>query len=318
MALIKNRVSMCLTGTAGITAAERQQLKALAEEYATGDPTQDYILAVNDVLTYLRETRAAVAKALDEARTATTKEAAQAKEEADAIAKLEAEAEARDEAEADRRAQFASKGQLAQEVLDTIDIVDTMTSRELIKTPGRKKYVAALAWLFDSLHSTDANLIRTGAVAFIEQFLKSVPKNALYREAIMRTASNLGVITAMIVNNKTKTERANPFFTAIIQAGMYNDVARVATFRNPPAEYAKASTVPSPEKLARDAPRTKREKFSYDAEADAELESPGNDTATADTSAQHEAAMALATEIKNINARWIHPTQPSRNNSPTS
>jgi hypothetical protein len=62
--MANTKVQACFVNTIGVTASDRKKIAALAKNYSTGDTTQDYILATNDLLTYLRDAATAVQEAI--------------------------------------------------------------------------------------------------------------------------------------------------------------------------------------------------------------------------------------------------------------
>jgi hypothetical protein len=62
--MANRKVEACLINTTGLTNEDRRQIAARARAYDTGDSTQDYVLATNDRLTYLRDYAGVVEEAL--------------------------------------------------------------------------------------------------------------------------------------------------------------------------------------------------------------------------------------------------------------
>ena len=278
-----SRVSSCLISTNGLTAAEKQVLKARAAEYNTGDSTQDYVSAVRDTLAELRTVRERVVAAIKAAQAKAVEAAkpppAPAPTEAELAAAL-AEAEARDKAEAAAKAALAKRSEFAREAIFGVESIENTPAKERITVAGQKMYVKQLKYLLDLLDTATHHDIEHGSVDYILNFLSTRPVNALFREAITEFAKDAGVIRGQIVSPKAKTTRVNPAFTVIVNSGMVEDVRKVAAYKNLPAEFVKG-TPPGPEQQARDA-ATGTEAEIEAREAQAKAEANRNPTAAAE------------------------------------
>lgn len=310
------RLRTCLTKQAiGLTEADQKKLLDGAKRYNTGDRTQDYVRATQDILASLREDRAVVAAEIEKVTGEIVAPAPEPTQTAEAIsaerevadremAAALAEAEARDRAAEEARRAFAESGEYAREAAEAAEVIETMTPRELATKDGRERYIDRLVWLFQMLHDTNAN-IRRAAHDFIVAFLNGVPKNALYREAIIKFAREQGVVKATIINRRERTSRVNPMFSEIVANKMVEDVRKVAVIKDPPPEYATPSILPTPKQEA--TRRTKRVRTEAELEAEAEarnkaaqVEDQGLDLSD-EGDEFNAAAQRLVTAIRSIN-----------------
>lgn len=265
------RLRTCLTKQAiGLTEQDQKKLLDGAKQYNTGDRTQDYVLATKDLLEQMRAARAAIAA---EYERKTGEQVAPAPE--PTVVETPAQEQVAEKPKKNVPPKRVSKE--AIEIAQTIEMVET--------TKSKAEYVAGISYLLGQLYGADSNDKRSARMQMLQDFLDALPKDTLFREAVREFARAEGVLTITTRNSKTKETYVNPVFQLILQAEAFDLVKKVATYKDLPAEYDTPSTIPTPEKMAREAPT----------EATPEVTTPP----PIDT---NKAAMDLAAEIRRINA----------------
>ena len=289
------RLRTCLTKQAiGLTEADQKKLLDGAKQYNTGDRTQDYVNATQDILSSLREMRAAVAAEIEKVTGETVAPAPEPTQ------TTLTETTQQDVAEKPKKnappKRVSEEGEL---IASTIDSIET--------TKSKAEYVSGVAWLLGQLYGADANDRRSPRVTMVQEFLDSLPKDTLFREAIREFARAEGVLNIVTVNNKTKEAHTNPVFELILKAKAFDLVKKVAAYKNLPPEYDTPSIVPAPDTLARASKgRTARPKFSLNDVPDT------TEPTTPQPINTNKAALALNDQINAYNAMADRPNNKTR------